>query len=117
MSSAGASILAVGYVLPLVYLAWSLLYGPTAGPNPWGATGLEWQTTSPPGTFNFDVTPIVKVGPYAYNPAADEAEDARLEIEAARLKWEAAQHDVEIERATPPKNGETRPTREEIESR
>ena len=35
MSTAGASILAVGYVIPLVYLIWSLRYGKVAGPNPW----------------------------------------------------------------------------------
>ena len=35
MSSAGASILAVGYVLPLFYLIWSLYGGKPAGPNPW----------------------------------------------------------------------------------
>src|SRR5437016_5552550 len=41
MSTAGASILAVGYFLPLVYLLWSLRFGRKAGPNPWGAVGLE----------------------------------------------------------------------------
>jgi cytochrome c oxidase subunit 1 len=74
MSSAGASILAVGYVLPLAYLLWSLFYGAPAGPNPWGATGLEWQTPSPPPTENFLRTPVVTCGPYEYslqgNPAA-----------------------------------------------
>src|SRR5262249_673037 len=44
LSSAGASILALGYVIPLLYLLWSLRYGAIAGPNPWAATGLEWQT-------------------------------------------------------------------------
>ena len=39
MSSAGASILAVGYLLPLGYLLLSLRRPPDAGPNPWGATG------------------------------------------------------------------------------
>jgi cytochrome c oxidase subunit 1 len=34
MSSAGASILAVGYILPLIYLLISLKYGAPAGPNP-----------------------------------------------------------------------------------
>ena len=68
MSSAGASILAVGYLLPLVYLIWSLGYGEPAGPNPWGATGLEWQTPSPPPTDNFVATPIVTYGPYEYSP-------------------------------------------------
>src|SRR5262249_38552678 len=48
LSTAGASILAVGYVLPLFYLLYSLRYGPRVGANPWQATGLEWQTPSPP---------------------------------------------------------------------
>src|ERR1700754_3417401 len=47
LSSAGASLLALGYLLPLVYLLWSLRYGEPAGPNPWGATGLEWTVPSP----------------------------------------------------------------------
>jgi cytochrome c oxidase subunit I len=66
LSSAGASILAVGYALPLVYLLWSLGYGPKAGPNPWQATGLEWQTPSPPPPDNFPVTPVVTGPPYQY---------------------------------------------------
>ena len=66
MSSAGATILGLGYVLPLVYLLWSLKYGKPAGPNPWGATGLEWQTPSPPPTDNFEVTPVVTTEPYDY---------------------------------------------------
>ena len=66
MSSAGASILGVGYLIPLVYLAWSMRYGPVAGPNPWGAKGLEWQTPSPPPTENFEETPIVTEEAYAY---------------------------------------------------
>jgi cytochrome c oxidase subunit 1 len=67
MSSAGASILAVGYVLPLFYLLWSLWYGPPAGSNPWKATGLEWQTPSPPPPHNFDETPEVVRDPYQYH--------------------------------------------------
>ncbi len=67
MSSAGASILAVGYLLPLVYFIWSLKFGKIAGPNPWGATGLEWQTPSPPPPDNFETTPFVTAGPYEYS--------------------------------------------------
>jgi cytochrome c oxidase subunit 1 len=66
MSTAGASILAVGYVLPMVYLVWSLRYGKTAETNPWGATGLEWQIPSPPPTDNFEETPIVAESAYDY---------------------------------------------------
>jgi cytochrome c oxidase subunit I len=68
LSSAGASILGVGYVLPMVYLAWSMRYGPAAGPNPWPATGLEWQTSSPPPADNFAVTPVVTEEPYQFKP-------------------------------------------------
>ncbi len=72
MSTAGASILAVGYVLPLVYLLLSLRKPPYAGPNPWNATGLEWETESPPPVHNFDEVPVVTRGPYAYSPEAAE---------------------------------------------
>ena len=66
MSSAGASILALGYAIPLVYFIWSMRYGPVAGPNPWGAKGLEWETPSPPPTENFEQTPVVTEEAYAY---------------------------------------------------
>jgi cytochrome c oxidase subunit 1 len=68
MSTAGASILGIGYLLPMTYLIWSMRYGKYAPSNPWGATGLEWQTTSPPPTENFDETPIVTWEPYEYRP-------------------------------------------------
>jgi cytochrome c oxidase subunit 1 len=68
LSSAGASVLAAGYLLPLFYLLWSLRYGPRAGPNPWRATGLEWQTASPPPVTNFATIPVVTAPPYQYSP-------------------------------------------------
>jgi cytochrome c oxidase subunit 1 len=67
LSTAGASILAVGYLLPMVYFLWSLRYGKLAGDNPWGAAGLEWTTTSPPPTFNFEQTPVVTWEAYNYH--------------------------------------------------
>jgi cytochrome c oxidase subunit 1 len=73
LSSAGATVLAVGYILPLFYLLWSLKYGPIADSNPWNATGLEWQTTSPPPKFNFDVMPIVTQEAYNYDTLDSEA--------------------------------------------
>jgi cytochrome c oxidase subunit 1 len=66
LSTAGSTILAVGYILPMIYFTWSLRYGKPAGNNPWGATGLEWTTQSPPTTFNFDETPIVTQEAYDY---------------------------------------------------
>jgi cytochrome c oxidase subunit 1 len=50
----------------MIYLTWSLKYGPIAGPNPWEATGLEWQTSSPPPEHNFHETPVVTQEPYHY---------------------------------------------------
>jgi cytochrome c oxidase subunit 1 len=66
LSTAGASILALGFLLPMIYLFWSLKYGKVAGPNPWQATGLEWETTSPPHLHNFHETPIVTTEAYHY---------------------------------------------------
>jgi len=68
LSSAGASILALGYLLPAFYFTYSLFKGKAAPANPWGATGLEWQVPSPPPTFNFDEDPVVNEPAYHYKP-------------------------------------------------
>jgi cytochrome c oxidase subunit 1 len=68
LSSAGASILAVGYLLPLLYFSWSLVWGERASGNPWRATGLEWRTASPPPAENFARSPVVVEAPYQYDP-------------------------------------------------
>ena len=72
MSSLGASVLAVGYLLPLGYLIWSLFSGARAPANPWGATGLEWTTSSPPPPHNFVTQPIVTRPAYDYPPLSNE---------------------------------------------
>jgi cytochrome c oxidase subunit I len=77
MSSAGASILGVGYVVPLIYLIWAMRYAAPAGPNPWGATGLEWQTSSPPPTHNFEATPVVTQPAYAYGTDEEDLKGGR----------------------------------------
>ncbi|MDX1625262.1 MAG: cytochrome c oxidase subunit I [Wenzhouxiangellaceae bacterium] len=66
LSSAGAVLLAIGYFLPLLNLGWSMLRGRAAGDNPWGATGLEWRTTSPPPPHNFRNPPVVQREAYDY---------------------------------------------------
>jgi cytochrome c oxidase subunit I len=68
MSSAGASVLGFGYLLPVFYFLYSLKKGQPAGANPWGASGLEWEVPSPPPTENFAVTPRVTSEPYEYTP-------------------------------------------------
>jgi cytochrome c oxidase subunit 1 len=71
MSSAGASVLAVGYALPLFYLIYSLVKGERAGADPWGAKGLEWEIPSPPPTENFGSTPIITHGTHQYAPSKE----------------------------------------------
>jgi cytochrome c oxidase subunit I len=67
MSTAGASILGVGYIIPMIYFVWSMRYGRNAPDNPWGSTGLEWKTTSPPPPDNFKEAPVVTEDPYLYS--------------------------------------------------
>ena len=74
LSTAGASVLAVGLLMPMFYMLWSLKYGEIAGNNPCRATGLEWQTTSPPPTHNFHETPIVTQEAYDYESQSEEVE-------------------------------------------
>jgi cytochrome c oxidase subunit 1 len=68
LSTAGASILAVGYIVPLIYLTYSLFYGTRAAADPWGSKGLEWEVPSPPPTENFEITPIITHGTHHYEP-------------------------------------------------
>ncbi len=72
LSTAGASVLALGYALPVFYMVWSLKWGKVSGPNPWGASGLEWETQSPPILHNFESMPVVTEDPYTYHPPAQE---------------------------------------------
>lgn len=80
LSSAGASVLAIGFLMPVFYLLWSLKYGEKAGANPWMASGLEWQTASPPPTENFTYQPVVTHEPYEYEqvPEIKQAREAEL---------------------------------------
>jgi len=79
-STAGASVLGVGLILPLIYLTQSLIAGKAAGDNPWMLPGLEWRTSSPPPTENFDVMPVVTWEAYEFG------EESGLDLEGARAR-------------------------------
>jgi len=79
-STAGASVLGIGLVLPVIYLAQSLISGKPAGDNPWMLPGLEWRTSSPPPTENFEKMPVVTWEAYEFG------EDSGLDIEGARRR-------------------------------
>jgi cytochrome c oxidase subunit 1 len=72
LSTAGATILAVGYVLPMIYFLWSMRYGKPAPDNPWNAAGLEWMIPSPPSTYNFEQQPVVTWEAYNYDEIKEE---------------------------------------------
>jgi cytochrome c oxidase subunit I len=71
LSTGGAGVLGLGYLLPAIYLTYSLFKGAKAPANPWGAKGLEWTVPSPPPTFNFIEEPVVNEPAYNYNPGRE----------------------------------------------
>ncbi|HSN90158.1 MAG TPA: cbb3-type cytochrome c oxidase subunit I [Anaeromyxobacteraceae bacterium] len=75
-STAGASVLAFGLLIVLVYVVVALKWGAVAGPNPWGSRGYEWMTASPPPLENFEGTPVFDREPHDYQDAAGEPSPA-----------------------------------------
>jgi cytochrome c oxidase subunit 1 len=73
-STAGASLLAFGFLIILIYLIYALVRGPIAGDNPWDSRGYEWMTTSPPPKHNFDETPIITQDSHSYQEPGEEVE-------------------------------------------
>jgi cytochrome c oxidase subunit I+III len=67
ISTVGAFITAAGFLWTLFVFAQSLLSGPRAPDDPWGANTLEWATGSPPKPYNFPVIPTV----HSLNPLWD----------------------------------------------
>jgi cytochrome c oxidase subunit I len=66
LSTIGAFIMGLAFVITAVYLLGSLRKGRIAPANPWGANTLEWLTPSPPAYYNFHNPPEVTGGPYDY---------------------------------------------------
>jgi cytochrome c oxidase subunit 1 len=60
LTTLGAFIQGPSYLLFVINIIWSLWKGPPAGNDPWDAWTLEWSTTSPPPSYNFEKIPIVR---------------------------------------------------------
>ncbi|HVT09543.1 MAG TPA: cbb3-type cytochrome c oxidase subunit I [Polyangia bacterium] len=73
-STAGASLLAFGFIIIAIYLIYALVHGRLAGDNPWDSRGVEWMTTSPPDKHNFHETPVITVDPHSYQNPGEEVE-------------------------------------------
>jgi cytochrome c oxidase subunit 1 len=68
-------VLGIGQIILVFNFFLSMRRGKLAGPNPWRANTLEWQTSSPPPHENFKgAVPSVHRGPYEYS-APDRASD------------------------------------------
>jgi cytochrome c oxidase subunit 1 len=59
LATVGAMIQAPSFVILLVNLVYSYWRGKPAGDDPWDAWTLEWATTSPPPSYNFETIPTV----------------------------------------------------------
>jgi cytochrome c oxidase subunit 1 len=60
ITTLGAFLQSPSYLIFVINIFWSLRYGKLAGPDPWDAWTLEWATTSPPPSYNFEQVPIVR---------------------------------------------------------
>jgi len=59
LSTIGALIQMPSFAIFVYNLVVSARYGKPAGDDPWNAWTLEWSTTSPPPSYNFEVIPTV----------------------------------------------------------
>jgi cytochrome c oxidase subunit 1 len=59
LATLGAFIQMPSYAIFVVNVALSLWKGKPAGDDPWDAWTLEWATTSPPPSYNFETIPTV----------------------------------------------------------
>jgi cytochrome c oxidase subunit 1 len=59
LTTLGAIIQVPSFAIFVYNMVVSLWRGQPAGDNPWDAWTLEWATTSPPPSYNFEVVPVV----------------------------------------------------------
>jgi cytochrome c oxidase subunit 1 len=60
ISTVGAFLIAASMLPFVINVVTSLMNGRKAGDDPWEGNTLEWATTSPPPTYNFDSLPPIR---------------------------------------------------------
>jgi len=70
----GAYVFALGVVVFIVNVIWSVVRGELAGPNTWDGPTLEWATPSPPPPYNFAVIPTIASRHPLWETRLDETE-------------------------------------------
>jgi cytochrome c oxidase subunit I+III len=92
MATAGAFVLALGFIVVCYDVVRSLRREPDAGVNPWDADSLEWATDSPPPSYGFYTPPVVR-GRHPLWMAGDGPDErsgyARSALSGAPAKWRA----------------------------
>ncbi len=79
LATAGAVTIAISVLLFTINAVMSLRRGMLAGENPWGAGTLEWATSSPPPSYNFDRQPIVRARDPLWEPPLGELREPTAE--------------------------------------
>jgi cytochrome c oxidase subunit 1 len=59
LATIGAFVMGVGVLVFVSNVFYSLKLGKIAGDDPWGADTLEWSTSSPPPSYNYQNLPVV----------------------------------------------------------
>ena len=79
LTSIGAIVFIVGFVITMLNAAASYSKGVEVGPDPWHGSTLEWFTPSPPPVHNFDLIPDVR--------SAEPLDDMRDAIRRRATRW------------------------------
>jgi cytochrome c oxidase subunit 1 len=64
--SLSAFVLGASFVFFAANMVLSWVRGTRAAANPWQASTIEWQVSSPPPEHNFETQPTIHAGPYEY---------------------------------------------------
>jgi cytochrome c oxidase subunit I len=94
LSTIGAYVFALGFVVTLWNVIKSRVAGHIAGPNPWGAGTLEWLAESPPEDYNFARIPIVT----GRDPLWTQGVTAGPAFDEARLTPRTSALDADLQR-------------------